>query len=128
MIEKLLLVALGGALGASARFLVVTGAMRAFGAGFPWGTLIVNVAGSLAMGALVVLLIERLPEGTARLAPLLMTGVLGGFTTFSAFSLDAMQLIERGRWLAVAGYVSSSVILSIIGLALGIMLARAAAS
>lgn len=125
MIEKLMLVALGGAVGASARFLAVTGAIRLFGPGFPWGTVIVNVAGSIAMGVLVVLLIERLPGGGARLAPLLMTGVLGGFTTFSAFSLDAIQLVERGRWLAAAGYVSSSVILSILGLALGLAIARA---
>lgn len=128
MIEKLLLVALGGALGACARFLVVSGALRLFGPGFPWGTLIVNVMGSIAMGAMVVLLIERLPDGPARLAPLVMTGLLGGFTTFSAFSLDAMQLLDRARWLAAAGYVSASVLLSIAGLALGMALARALAS
>ena len=125
MIEKLMLVALGGAIGATARFLAVTGAIRLFGPGFPWGTLIVNVAGSAAMGVMVVLLVERLPGGAGRLAPLLMTGLLGGFTTFSAFSLDAMQLFERGRWLAAAGYVSSSAILSILGLALGLAIARA---
>ncbi|MBK0401171.1 fluoride efflux transporter CrcB [Limibaculum sp. M0105] len=128
MIEKLVLVALGGAVGASARFLVVNAALRVLGPAFPWGTLIVNVLGSVAMGMVVTLLVERVPAAGDRLAPLVMTGVLGGFTTFSAFSLDAIQLIERERWLAVTGYVTSSVLLSIIGLALGMMLTRAAIS
>lgn len=128
MIEKLLLVALGGALGASARFLVILGSVRFFGPDFPWGTLIANVIGSIVMGVMVVVLIERLPGGGARLAPLVMTGMLGGFTTFSTFSLDAVQLMYRARWIAAAGYVSASVVLSIIGLALGMALARAVAS
>jgi CrcB protein len=115
----LLQVALGGAAGSVARFLVTAGTARAFGAGFPAGTLAVNVAGSFAMGVLFVLLTR---EG--RLSPLLMTGVLGGFTTFSAFSLDAFTLWDRGAWTAAAAYVVLSVVLSLAGLVAGILLTR----
>ncbi len=115
----LLQVALGGAAGSVARYLVTAGTARGFGTGFPLGTLAVNVAGSLAMGVLFVLLTR---EG--RWSPLLMTGVLGGFTTFSAFSLDAFALWERGAWLAAAAYVVLSVVLSLAGLAGGIAMAR----
>ena len=93
MLSHLLQVALGGALGASARYLVGLGTLRLIGPGFPWGTLTVNVVGSFAMGLLVVVLAEVWGN---RFAPLLMTGLLGGFTTFSAFSLDAVALFERG--------------------------------
>lgn len=117
-------VAAGGAIGATLRWLVVRWAAHAFGPGFPWGTVIVNVAGSAAMGILAVLLMERFPGAWGRYAPFLMTGVLGGFTTFSAFSLDALFLIERGRNLAAAGYMGASVVLSVAGLWAGLTLAR----
>ncbi len=123
MIATLLQVALGGALGASARYLTGVAAMRTFGPGFPWATVIVNVAGSLLMGVLVVVLAHK---GGTRLAPFLMTGVLGGFTTFSAFSLDALTLWERGQALAAAAYVAGSVALSLAGIVAGAYLARAA--
>lgn len=119
MLSTLLQVALGGALGASARYLSALAAVRLLGPGFPWGTVFVNVAGSLAMGVLAVTL------GPGRWAPLLMAGFLGGFTTFSAFSLDAVALVERGQVLAAAGYVAGSVVLSIGALVLGMALARA---
>jgi CrcB protein len=122
MLTTLGQVALGGALGASARYLTGLAAVRVFGPGFPWATLIVNVAGSLAMGVLVVVLAQL---SANRFAPLLMTGLLGGFTTFSAFSLDAVTLVDRGQGLAAAGYVVGSVVLSIGGLVAGIALARA---
>ena len=121
MSATLLLVALGGALGAVARYLTGLAALRLIGAGFPWGTLAVNVAGSFAMGLLAVTLAH---VGQTRLAPLLMTGFLGGFTTFSAFSLDALTLWERGDALAAAAYVAASVILSLAALAAGLTLAR----
>ncbi len=89
MFGTLLQVALGGAVGSMARYLTNVAVMRGLGPGFPWGTLIVNVFGSFLMGVLVVWLAEK---GAMRHAPLLMTGVLGGFTTFSAFSLDAVTL------------------------------------
>ncbi len=120
----ILWVAAGGAIGASLRFLVVRWAGHALGLAFPYGTLIVNVAGSLVMGVAAVMMMERFPGSWGRLSPFLMTGVLGGFTTFSAFSLDALFLIERGRNLAAASYIGGSVMLSILGLWAGLALAR----
>lgn len=121
MILTLFHVALGGAIGASLRYLVTVASARAFGIGFPYGTLMVNVGGSFLMGVLVVVLAEK---GGMRAAPFLMTGILGGFTTFSAFSLDAISLWERGdSWLSF-GYVGASVILSLGALGAGLQLAR----
>ena len=120
----ILWVAAGGAIGASLRFLVVRWAGHALGLAFPYGTLIVNVAGSLAMGVAVVMMMERFPGSWGRFSPFLMTGILGGFTTFSAFSLDAWFLIERGRNLAAVTYIGGSVMLSILGLWAGLALAR----
>lgn len=123
MLTTLAQVALGGAIGATCRFLTVQGALRLLGADFPWGTLIVNVAGSFAMGVLFVALAER---DALRLAPFLMTGILGGFTTFSAYSLDAFRLYEDGAYGAASLYVAGSVMLSIVALVLGILVARSA--
>ncbi len=120
----ILWVAAGGAIGASLRFLVVRWAGHALGLAFPYGTLIVNVAGSLVMGVAAVMMMERFPGSWGRLSPFLMTGILGGFTTFSAFSLDALFLIERGRNLAAVSYIGGSVMLSILGLWAGLALAR----
>ncbi|MEO0682722.1 MAG: fluoride efflux transporter CrcB [Pseudomonadota bacterium] len=119
-------VALGGAIGAALRWWLAGLAGRAAGPGFPWGTLAVNVAGSLAMGLAAVALMERAPGAWGRWAPFLMTGVLGGFTTFSAFSLDALYLIERGRLGAAALYMAGSVGLCIAALWAGLALARGA--
>ncbi len=123
MFATLIQVAAGGALGASARYLTGVGAVRLLGLGFPWGTLTVNVVGSFLMGVLIVALAER---GGMRFAPFLTVGILGGFTTFSAFSLDAVTLFERGQVSAAAGYVAASVILSITALFLGLWIARGA--
>lgn len=123
MIEKVAAVAAGGALGAVLRYLGVAWIARLTGAGF-MGTLFVNVVGSFLMGILAVVLMERFPGSFARFAPFLMTGILGGFTTFSAFSLDALSLIERGRILTAAGYIGGSVVLSIVALFAGLALAR----
>ncbi len=117
-------VAAGGAIGASLRWLIVRWSGHALGLAFPYGTLIVNVLGSLVMGVAAVAMMERFPGSWGRLSPFLMTGVLGGFTTFSAFSLDALFLIERGRNLAAASYIGGSVFLSIAGLWAGLALAR----
>lgn len=121
MILTLFHVALGGAIGASLRYLVNVASLRALGPGFPYGTLMVNVLGSFLMGVLVVVLAEK---GGMRFAPFLMTGILGGFTTFSAFSLDTVTLWDRGQsWLSL-GYVGASVILSLAALLAGLQLAR----
>lgn len=114
-------VALGGALGASARYLAGVAALRFLGPGFPWATFGVNVLGSFFMGVLVVVLAHK---GGNALAPLLMTGLLGGFTTFSAFSLDAVTLFERGQAGLAAAYVLGSVVLALAGLAAGLAAAR----
>lgn len=122
----LLSVALGGALGASLRWFLTGWAGRAFGHGFPWGTLGVNVLGSFVMGLAAVAMMERFPGAWGRFAPFVMTGVLGGFTTFSAFSLDVLFLIERGRMAAAGLYMAGSVALSVLALFAGLAAARAA--
>ena len=114
-------VALGGALGASARYLTSVATMRLVGPGFPWATLAVNIIGSFLMGVTVTLLSHF---SATRLAPLLMTGMLGGFTTFSAFSLDAVTLWERGDSGPALAYVLVSVVLSIGALLAGLTLTR----
>jgi CrcB protein len=121
MIQTMFQVALGGAIGASLRYLTNVGAMRLFGPGFPYATLIVNILGSFVMGLLVVFLARK---GGNHLAPLLMTGILGGFTTFSAFSLDTLTLWERGDQVAALAYVAASVILSLAAIIAGLALAR----
>jgi CrcB protein len=122
-LATLLQVAAGGAIGASARHLVNIGSGRLFGTGFPIGTLIVNVLGSFLMGVLVVMLAHK---GGLKMAPFLMTGILGGFTTFSAFSLDALTLWERGQPGLAALYVAASVLLSLAAIALALHLFREA--
>lgn len=116
-------IAAGGAVGAVARFLVASGMERWLGAGFPWGTLAVNVAGSFALGALVeACALSWAPPPELRAA--LSVGALGAFTTFSAFSLDVASLVERGAALAAGGYVAASVTLSVGALACGLRAAR----
>ena len=121
MLATLAQVALGGALGASARYLTGVATRHLFGLGFPWGTLTVNILGSLLMGLLVVALAKK---GGNHFAPFLLVGVLGGFTTFSSFSLDAVALWERGETGAAAAYVLGSVMLSILALFAGMALMR----
>jgi len=121
MIQTLIQVAIGGALGASARYMTNVAVMRLIGPGFPWGTVAVNIVGSFLMGVIVVVLAHR--EGM-RLAPFLMTGLLGGFTTFSAFSLDALTIWERGQIGVAASYVLGSVIFSLAGIVAGMAAAR----
>ncbi|PHR21481.1 MAG: fluoride efflux transporter CrcB [Hoeflea sp.] len=121
--NALVLVFIGGGLGAVSRHLSGMAVMRASGPGFPWGTMLVNIAGSLAMGLLIAWLARR-SSGDADLRLLLATGFLGGFTTFSAFSLDAVTLYERGALTAAAAYVIASVTVSILALFGGLWLAR----
>lgn len=121
MMTPLLQVALGGAIGAAARYLTGNTVTRFVGHGFPAGTMVVNVAGSFLMGAFVVMLARKSENA---LAPFLMTGLLGGFTTFSAFSLDAITLFERGQIGAATGYIVGSVALSLLGLLGGLYVAR----
>jgi|SRR5215217_928749 len=122
--DKLLLVAAGGAVGAVARYWVGVQAGRAFGTGWPYGTLAVNVVGGLLMGALIGVLAARGGADQERWRLLLGVGVLGGFTTFSAFSLEVALMIERRALASAFGYSILSVTLSVAALFAGLMLAR----
>jgi len=123
--REVLLVAIGGGIGASLRHLVGVAAIRVMGVGFPWGTLTVNVLGSFAMGLLVAILARYGPDAGAReLRLLLGVGVLGGFTTFSSFSLDAGVLYEGGHATTAALYVVGSVVLGLAALFAGLGLVR----
>lgn len=113
-----LIIFLGGGLGAALRHGVNALFARWFGIGFPHYTLFVNASGSLAMGLLVGYFAFR-GEASQHVRLFLTTGLLGGYTTFSAFSLDAVLLWGRGQPLTAAGYVVASVIASIAGLVLG---------
>jgi len=122
MISTVLLVALGGAIGAACRFLMGVGLLRLLGPqDFPLAIITVNVVGSLLMGVFVVAAAQK---GLTHLSPFVMTGVLGGFTTFSAFSLETVTLMERGQIGAAGLYVALSVGLSIAGLMAGLWMAR----
>jgi len=114
-------VALGGAVGASTRYLTGLGLVRTFGHGFPISIITVNILGSFLMGIFVVAAAQR---GLTHLSPLIMTGMLGGFTTFSSFSLETVTLIERGETGQAALYVGLSVALSVGGLMAGLWVAR----
>ena len=114
------LIAVAGAMGALARYGLVNLIGGRF---FPWGTLAVNIIGSCLMGLAYVLIIEKgvLPED---MKPFVMTGFLGAFTTFSAFSLEAWQLIDRGDPLHALSYVLGTVVLCFIALFIGVLMAR----
>lgn len=121
--RMLLLASAGGAIGAGTRFLINEWfAARGYN-GFPWATLFINATGSALMGLTMGLLMARI-EMPTELRVFLATGILGGYTTFSAFSLEAWQLAERGQGPAAAGYILASVALSIAGLGLGLLAAR----
>ncbi|HDY94270.1 MULTISPECIES: fluoride efflux transporter CrcB [Sulfitobacter] len=122
MISTLSLVAMGGAIGASLRYLFGVAAMRLTGpSDFPLAVLTVNIIGSFIMGLFVVFAAHK---GLTQFSPFVMTGVLGGFTTFSSFSLETVTLIERGQIGAAGIYMALSVGLSVLGLMLGLMMAR----
>jgi CrcB protein len=120
-------IALGGALGAVGRYALSSQITQWMGPGSPWGILVVNIAGCFALGVLVefgALTLNLSPEMRA----FLVTGVLGGFTTFSAFALDSAVMIERGDWTAAALYIAASVLGSIAVLFLGLVVVRGLAS
>ena len=120
MMNPFLQVALGGAIGATARY--ATYRMLAFhGPGFPVATVAVNVIGSFVMGLLAVAMAQRFGNDWT---PFLLPGVLGGFTTFSAFSLDALTLWERGQVTGAAIYIVASVILSLVAVIAGLAMGR----
>lgn len=121
-----LVVAAGGAIGAAMRHLVNLAALRLAGPTFPWGTLTVNLAGSFLMGVLIELL-ARKAGVSAEVRLFAATGILGGFTTFSAFSLDVVVLWERGALFAAASYALVSVVGAVAALFAGLAIVRALA-
>jgi CrcB protein len=124
-----LLVFLGGGIGSTLRYALNALAARTLGSHFPWGTFLINISGSVLMGLIAGYLAPR-GDGAAASSGqawrlFLMTGVLGGYTTFSAFSLDAALLYERGSPGLAAAYVAGSVALAIAGLFAGLAMVRA---
>ena len=121
--QNLLLVMVGGGIGAGLRHLVNGWSLRLAGPGFPWGTMGINIAGSLTMG-LVIGILARRSGDTAAVRLFIATGILGGFTTFSAFSLDFATLWERGTEGQALFYVAASVLGSLIAVFVGLWLIR----
>ena len=122
-----LLVGLGGAIGSMARFGVGSLVGRFLPMSFPLATLIVNIVGSVAMGLFVGMMARLLPAWQVEARLFVAVGVLGGFTTFSSFSLDTIALVERGELLQAGLYVLLSVVVCLIGLYLGLLLTRGVA-
>lgn len=119
-----LLVGAGGALGAMARYGAALLVARLWPTPFPLATLLINITGSIAMGIFVGLLDKLLPANQEPLRLFVAIGILGGFTTFSSFSLDTITLIERGALLPAIAYVALSVVVCLIGLYLGLLITR----
>lgn len=121
--DKFIAVAVGGAAGSVARYWLSSRTHDWLGRGFPYGTLLVNILGAAAIGVAYVWLVER-----ARLGPLwpaaLMTGVLGGFTTFSTFSLETVELFTQGEFVKAVTYIALSVIVCLGATWLGMIVAR----
>ncbi|MEO1199177.1 MAG: CrcB family protein [Pseudomonadota bacterium] len=125
VVLQIALVAAGGAIGAVGRYALGLGAVAAFGAGFPWGILIANVLGSALIG-IVIVLTQALGPGQGDAWRLfLAVGLLGGFTTFSSFSLDVALMLEQARYLVALAYVGLSVSLCVVGAVAGLAIGRA---
>ncbi|MBC2776433.1 fluoride efflux transporter CrcB [Parasphingopyxis marina] len=122
----ILLVMAGGAIGAGTRFLLGRYTLHQFGPGFPWGTLGANIIGGFAMGLLVGIL-ARYVDGGEGWRLFVGVGLLGGFTTFSAFSLETVNMIERGAFGIAIGYALVSVLASVGALFIGLWIVRATA-
>jgi CrcB protein len=120
---NVLLVAVGGAIGSVFRHFINMASLRLIGPNFPWGTVAVNVVGSFVMGAFIELLARRW-QGSNELRLFVATGILGGFTTFSAFSLDFAVLWERGAAAQAFLYAAGSVVVSLLALFAGLWFVR----
>ena len=119
----------GGAIGAALRYELGRATLRIAGPGYPWGTLAANIFGGFAMGLVAGWLAAGYQGANGeQLRLFLAVGILGGFTTFSAFSLETMLMMQRGDWLGALGYVTVSVAASIAALALGLAMMRTGAT
>jgi CrcB protein len=115
-----LFVVIGSGLGGLARYWLTLAVARAWGEAFPWGTLLINVLGSFVIGLFFTFTAADGPWPASTNARLLvMTGICGGFTTFSAFSLQSLQLLRDGQWLPALAYMAGSVVLCLAAVALG---------
>jgi CrcB protein len=119
-----LLVALGGAIGSLLRYAVGLIALASFGPAFPWGTLIINVVGCFVIGLVTQLAVTGAPGVTPTVRLFLATGLCGGFTTFSAFGLEAIQLGRIGHQAAAFAYVAASVVIGLIAVWVGLLAGR----
>lgn len=128
MTANLLLVAAGGGAGAILRYLLSFALARGAAGAWPWPTFIANIAGGLAMGLLAGWLSLRSGDEGERMRLLLGVGLLGGFTTFSAFSLETLMMVERRAWGQAALYAGASVVLSTGAVFLGLLLMRRVAA
>jgi CrcB protein len=120
---QLFAIAAGGSIGAVMRYLVSTGVYGWLGRGFPYGTLVVNVLGSLVMGLLYELFLQRLSV-SPEIRAVLLVGFLGAFTTFSTFSIETINLIEQGYLLKAMTNILASVILCVLAAWCGLQMAR----
>jgi CrcB protein len=122
-LKSLVFIAIGGALGAVLRYGASVSVYALLGRGFPYGTLFVNVSGSLLMGLLSVLMLERFNIGPEWRAAVLV-GVLGSFTTFSTFSIETLNLLEQGDWLRAMSNIVLSVLVCLAAVWLGVLIGR----
>lgn len=125
--NTLLWVALGGAIGASGRHMLSRVSLHAFGTGFPWGTFMANVLGSLAIGLVVGWMVYTAPH-SQNLRAFLVVGVLGGFTTFSAFSLESANMIKTGNLMQAVLYMGGSVAVCLMAVFAGLWITKVALS
>ena len=121
---SLVYVMTGGAIGSMLRYIAMIFIGRMTVSDFPYGTFAINIFGSFLMGVWIAVIANWLPERSKDLHLLFAVGVLGGFTTFSTFSLDVFYLFERGVYIQAAGYVLGSVVLSVIALVVGMWLVK----
>ena len=122
--NQILLVAIGGAIGSVFRYEISTGVYKVLGHAFPYGTLVVNVVGSFLAGVVFVALVGKLAGFSEQLRALLLIGFLGGFTTFSAFSLDTILLVQKGELASALLNMALSLALCLGATGLGVLIAR----
>ncbi|MGC1854252.1 MAG: fluoride efflux transporter CrcB [Candidatus Aquirickettsiella sp.] len=122
--NTIFLIFIGAGIGGVLRYGISTGIYNLFNKNFPYGTLVVNVSGSLLMGFLFVLILERFQNFAPQLRALLLIGFLGGYTTFSSFSIETINLIESGNWLPAGINVLFSTILCLAAAWIGVILGR----